>query len=279
MASVLLKRSFVNAPMRAQLRPRGRGLSSSYVTVDKHPIHIVREGHGPHPLLLLPGALGSATTDFSPQLAGLDKARFTLIGWDPPGYGASRPPERNFDNFFAADAELAVKLMLTLGINRFSLLGWSDGGMTALIAAARSPEHVDKIVVMGANAFVSHQDMVMVNKVADVSAWSEKMRKPMEDIYGPEGFLKIWGAWCQAYRQIYEAGGDICCSDLAKIACPTLIIYGAKDAMVDPQHVHHLRKNIKGAISHTFPDGKHNLHFKYAASLNKMIEDFLCQPV
>ena len=50
-----------------------RGLSSSYGTVDDRKIHVVREGLGPHPLLLLPGALGAATSDFYPQLAGLSK--------------------------------------------------------------------------------------------------------------------------------------------------------------------------------------------------------------
>ena len=50
-----------------------RGLSSSYVAVDDQKIHIVQEGTGSHPLLLLPGALGSATSDFYPQLVGLSK--------------------------------------------------------------------------------------------------------------------------------------------------------------------------------------------------------------
>jgi valacyclovir hydrolase len=43
------------------------------VRVDGRNIHVVRVGGGPHPLLLLPGALGSATTDFAPQLAGFDQ--------------------------------------------------------------------------------------------------------------------------------------------------------------------------------------------------------------
>ena len=38
----------------------------------------------------------------------------------------------------------------------------------------RNPEHMRKVVVMGANAFVSEQDIFMVNKVADVSAWSAR---------------------------------------------------------------------------------------------------------
>ena len=85
----------------------------------------------------MPGALGTAMSDFSPQITGFSESDFTIIGWDPPGYGKSQPPARDFKNFFQQDAEMAVKMMNNLGFQRFSLLGWSDGGITALIAAAR----------------------------------------------------------------------------------------------------------------------------------------------
>ena len=48
------------------------GISSQYVSVEDKKIHVVKKGNGPQPLLLLPGALGSALTDFKPQLEGLD---------------------------------------------------------------------------------------------------------------------------------------------------------------------------------------------------------------
>lgn len=52
-----------------------------------------------------------------PQLDGFDKDKFTLIAWDSPGFGLSRPPERDYklhaeDKFFYQyDAETVVKLM------------------------------------------------------------------------------------------------------------------------------------------------------------------------
>ena len=36
-------------------------------------IHYVRSGTGTEPVLLLPGALGSALSDFSPQFEGISK--------------------------------------------------------------------------------------------------------------------------------------------------------------------------------------------------------------
>lgn len=57
-------------------------------------------------------APGSTWTDFGPQLKSLNKERFTVVGWDPRGYGQSRPPDRDFPlDFFERDAKDAVDLM------------------------------------------------------------------------------------------------------------------------------------------------------------------------
>ena len=116
-------------------------VSGDFVTVNDKKIHFVRRGSGEHPLLFMPGALGTALTDFAPQIEGFSVSDFTIIGWDPPGYGKSQPPTREFKNFFQEDARMAVEMMKTLGYKKFSLLGWSDGGITALIAAARYFNH------------------------------------------------------------------------------------------------------------------------------------------
>lgn len=38
------------------------------------------------------------------------------------------------------------------------MLGWSDGGITALIAAAKYPSYISKMVIWGANAYVTDED-------------------------------------------------------------------------------------------------------------------------
>merc|ERR1711936_821862 len=95
----------------------GASVTSQYVSVEDKRIHVVRKGSGAQPLLLLPGALGSALTDFKPQLEGLDGDKLTVIGWDPPGYGKSRPPGRSWQDFFREDARLAVGTMRALGFS------------------------------------------------------------------------------------------------------------------------------------------------------------------
>src|SRR5579872_2594313 len=110
-------------------------------------MHFERTGTG-HPLLLIPGALGTGAGDFHNQISWFAARGFDVIAPDPRGYGRSRPPERDYPlNFYHRDASDMFALMSALGHDRFSIMGWSDGGNVAAIMAARSPEHVLKLVV------------------------------------------------------------------------------------------------------------------------------------
>ena len=86
-------------------------------------INYCSSGNGDHPVLLLPGALGTGLSDWRPQLEGLNSSgKLTLVAWDPPGYGKSRPPERSFaGNFFLQDAKVAKEFMESLGYEKFSI--------------------------------------------------------------------------------------------------------------------------------------------------------------
>ncbi|XP_060890256.1 valacyclovir hydrolase isoform X2 [Labrus mixtus] len=258
-------------------RPYCSSEASGRQRVNGVDLYYEQTGGGKHALLLLPGALGSTRTDFGPQLKSLNKERFTVIGWDPRGYGRSRPPDRDFPlDFFERDAKDAVDLMKALGFGKFSLLGWSDGGITALIAAARYPDLINRMVVWGANAFVTQHDLQLYEGIRDVFKWSARMRQPLEEVYGVETFAKNWGAWVDGFAQFSKRPeGSICIEQLPLIRCPTLIVQGEKDPIVPNSHAHFLSKHIKGSRLHLMPEGKHNLHLRYADEFNKLAEDFL----
>ncbi|ELU06268.1 hypothetical protein CAPTEDRAFT_156358 [Capitella teleta] len=250
---------------------------------------------GNHVVLLLPGALGSAKTDFAYQMQNLNKDIFTLIAWDPRGYGQSRPPVRDWpEHFLRRDAEDAAqfmeKLMMQLqevtksmpkNVNqdKFSLLGWSDGGITAMILAAMIPEKIRKLVVWGANAFVTKEEIETYEKIRDVNQWSGMMRKPFEDTYGTEYFSQQFGNWVDAFSKFQDnPEGDICREDLSKITCPTLVLHGQKDPLVPQFHADFLIENIQGSQLKLFPEGKHNLHMRFNKEFNSVVEQFLLEP-
>ncbi|KAG7488344.1 hypothetical protein MATL_G00034040 [Megalops atlanticus] len=274
--SICTKRSTLSAASRVTFYCMSSIISAKQ-NINGVDLFYQQTGRGQHAVLLLPGALGSGQTDFGPQLKSLNKERFTVVSWDPRGYGHSRPPQRDFPlDFFDRDAKDAVDLMLALKFKRFSLLGWSDGGITALIAAARNPSLVNKLVVWGSNAYVTEEDLKIYNAIRDVSTWSERMRKPMEDMYGARDFAKIWEAWVDGISQFAQRpDGSICRELLPLISCPALIVHGEKDPMVPGFHPQYLLQHIHGSRLHLMPEGKHNLHLRFAAEFNQLVEEFL----
>ena len=92
------------------------------------------------PLICMPGAMGTADSDFGPQLRDLaDKLQ--VVSFDPRGYGQSRPPERDFPlDWYQRDADDAAALMAGLGHSKYAVMGWSDGAISAVMLAAAKQE-------------------------------------------------------------------------------------------------------------------------------------------
>lgn len=245
---------------------------------DAGDLHIVESGSGSRSLLLMPGALGSAWTDFKPQIEQLPKLLpdHTIIAWDPPGYGKSVPPQRKFGlEFFREDAEAAVNLMRALNRPRFSVLGWSDGGITALILAGRHADAVEKLAIWGAGAYLNADEVKALKAIRDVAKWSPRMREPMERVYGAERFAQLWAEWVDAACAFYaQRDGDFCRTEVGQVKAPTFILHGKKDPMIAAEHVPWLKQRLPLTRYHEFPDGKHNIHLRYAAEFNQLVADF-----
>ena len=79
-----------------------------------------------------------------------------------------------------------------------------------------------------------------------------------------------------AWTAIYKAGGDVCMAQARSIQCPTMVLHGAKDVMCPGEHPEWFKANIPGFDSlHVLPEGKHNLHLKFADEVNGMIRAFV----
>ncbi|CAK1541278.1 unnamed protein product [Leptosia nina] len=273
---ILNNAQILRKPSRILLSTASHSLKEQTVNVGKYNINFIKVGNGPHNILCAPGALGSIWTDFKHQINGLDRSQFSVVVWDPPGYGKSTP-EREFSiDFYQKDADIAYQLMKELNIPRYSLLGWSDGGITSMILAAKYPDTVNKLVIWGANSFILPKELDAYKKIKDVSTWSKQMREPMIELYGEEKFTKYWTKWVETMEELFRAkNGDVCSELLKNIKTPTLILHGEKDPLVDGVHVSHLHTHITGSRIHLYPEGKHNIHIRYAEDFNKIVQEFL----
>jgi valacyclovir hydrolase len=236
-------------------------------------IHFEMQGAG-SPILFLPGALGTGHGDFSEQLAFFGKF-FQAISPDPRGYGRSRPPLRDYpSNFYERDAEDMLALMTLLGHQRFMVIGWSDGANIGALLAAKHPERITRLVMWGGNSFLTKQELEIFQSMQSTSAWSPRALEAMRSIYG-DTLQALWESYLAALQELFGRGADIYRSRLHLIRCPTLILHGAKDPLVPSLHPAILQQGIAASQLYIFPEGKHNIHQKYAGEFNQRVLGFL----
>lgn len=173
-----------------------------------------------------------------------------------PGYGKSRPPVRNTSgNFYRRDAKAALGMMKELGYQKYSLIGFSDGGRTALIMAATDPDVIHKVVAWGCNSYITQAEKDSFINIRDIGAWEDSIRKPLQAIYGHE-MQPLWSRLCDAWMAL----DNIFKEDLPKIKSPVFILHGEKDPMVARHHADFFRTQIAKCRIHRFPRGGHNIH-------------------
>lgn len=236
-----------------------------------------KRGHGQTVLLCLPGSFGSGLSDFKHNFHVLSQS-MTVIAFDPRGYGNSRPPTRQYPlDFYHVDANDSIQLMNKLGYDKYCLLGWSDGGITAIIHAALNPKGVQKLIALNAAAYFSQVDVDFMRPLEDISKWNPKIVDTLSEIYGKETLIQMNKDYYKTFYQLYDNGGDICKSQLDHISCPTLIVHGMKDPMIPHFHADYLHQHIKNSHLCLVPDGKHAIHKRQPDKINKLVQKFIHQ--
>jgi valacyclovir hydrolase len=243
------------------------------LTPEDVPIHYEDRGAG-EVTVCIPGALGTGESDFHQQIAFFSQSG-RVIAPDPRGYGQSRPPARDYPlDFYDLDADDLIALLNALEIDRFSVLGWSDGANIGSLLAIKYPARVRRLVVWAGNSFLSAQEMEAFRSIRSLASWSPRAVDAMRAVYGDE-LAAMWSAYVDGLETIYTNGGEIYRSRLSCIKCPTLILHGEKDPLVPAFHPEILRDEIEHSELVTIPDGKHNIHARYAPEFNRIVSGFL----
>lgn len=169
---------------------------------------------------------------------------------DLPGYG-----ETTTVSPYTAEAladGIANHLATGLG-EPVDLVGWSMGGMVALALAARHPDKVAKLVLMGTSpAFVNRQDWtfglapeVLAGFAADLEQdyRATLLRFLALQARGGDAARAVVGRLREVVFARGEPAADVLASGLvllrtvdlrdaaATVACPTLVVHGAHDTL------------------------------------------------
>lgn len=190
----------------------------------------------------------------------------------------STPHKREFLlESFERDADLAAKLMRHLNYKTYSVLGWSDGAKVASLIAIKHPSRVDNLIIWGFTAHMDKKSCQAIGKTRDVETWEPSMLKIYQDCYGVEQFTDLWHRYVDfvVWTLEFEERFDIR-HRLNTIKCPTLIVHGQNDPLVDyNDHIKPLDFQIYDSNIKTFPRASHNLHQAYPKQFNELVSQFI----
>lgn len=158
-------------------------------------------------------------------------------------------------------------------IKTYSILGYCAGGATGLILAAAYPERVLNVAVWGAKAYVSDTDRENMKKFMSGETLSTSANDANLKVYGAEELHRMYSGLADATMKME----DICTDVLPKVKCPVLILHGEADNWINKEHPLYLAENLQNARIHFFPDGKHNIHRRFAKEFNEIVEKFVLQ--
>jgi pimeloyl-ACP methyl ester carboxylesterase/DNA-binding winged helix-turn-helix (wHTH) protein len=183
-------------------------------------------------------------------LEGLSRWR-TLVRYDERGCGLSDhdPAELTFESF-VRDLEVVVD---QIGLDRFPLLGVSQGGAVAIEYAHRHPERVSGLILVGAYARGRARRPEHPESGEDYALQREMMRlgwgrdDPSHRLYFsssfiPDGPAWLWAEFAELMRRTASAENavriiDACAAidvtaSAAALDVPTLILHGVGDVRI-----------------------------------------------
>lgn len=245
----------------------GDGITLSYID----------EGEG-QPLLLIHGFTGTATADHSLLMEEFRPTN-RIIAPDLRGYGASRPPNRDFPpDFYQRDAADMAMLLDRIGCGPVTVLGFSDGAEVSLILAATRPDLVRGVVAWGVCGVISPEELGSIESWLPVSAWGpERERWKIQIIarHGAEQFEPMIAGWVGAARAIRDLGGDISYESANRIPCPVLIMNGDREVGNPPRDARRLAERIPDCHMEFIADCGHAIQDDQPELLISRIHSFL----
>jgi len=192
-----------------------------------------------------------------------------VLAVDLPGHGRS---EGDAMDSIEAIADWIPALLDGAGVDAAALVGHSMGALAVLECAARYPERVTRIALLGPAAPMPVADVLLDAAKRDdhvafelITGWSYSAAKQL-------GGNTMPGVWLtgNAMRLLERTNPGVLHADLvacnaysgglaaaAKVRCPVLVMDGARDIMAPPKNARELIGALRGARVVDLPECGH----------------------
>ena len=141
-------------------------------------------------------------------------------------------------------------LLEQLGVTGANVIGWSDGGILALLLAIHHPDKVNKMATLGAN--LRPDESAVDPEVSEVL-------KPLSDMFDEMIASKDTSDNWQLQRQLFDlliTQPNIPIESVQKIEAPVLVMAGDKD-IIRAQHSFEIFENLQNAHLAILPGQTH----------------------
>lgn len=216
------------------------------------------------PLLLVHGN-GLSIASFKAQIDYFRK-HYKVIAMDSRDQGRSGDSADKITYEKMTD-DLAA-LLDHLNTGSVYVLGWSDGGIEALLLAMRHPSKVKKIAAMAANLNPS-DEAVYPEIFAFAKSMVDSMPAAVKEM--PEGKREL-----KALQMAFDEP-HIDATALEAITAPTLVLASDHD-MIRDEHTLEIYHHIPNSQLCIFPDATHMIPYDEPARFNATVERFFRVP-
>ena len=168
-----------------------------------------------------------------------------------------------------------VNLLTAVVGGRAHLVGWSDGGIVALLVALARPDLVRKLVVIGGAFDVSGylpEAFAMFDSMRPDDPHLAELRG-LYEAASPDG-ASHWGDVVAKLKDMFRREPHIPPSDLGSILAPTLVMVGDDD-LFSMDHNLALCGAIPNSEFAVVPGTSHALVWEKPAIVSRLVLDFL----
>lgn len=265
------------------------GVTSKEVVVDDHTWPYLEGGSG-ETVLLVHGF--GMDRDFWGELLPALTKKYRVIAPDLPGFGDStKIPGAGYG--IPAQAKRLNAFTEMLGLEQFHLVGFSMGGGIAGYYAGEHPERVKSLVLisaLGADTPVESETEKLVKQgkkplifrdgegfdvmVSMAYLHPPKIPGPIRKYLAAIG-AENYGLHERIFDDLSMEGVGVLKTWLPKISAKTLILWGAKDAIVDVSCAGEFKKGIRDSRAVIIPEAGHMVYLEKPAESITAVMDFL----